>query len=529
MNLKFGTAGLRAVVGPGVDQLNVPNVTRATAGVAAWMKKALQPIRADGRFHVAVGYDARYGSHPFARSTAETFAGAGFAVTLIAEPGATPILAWLVKSRQFDAGVQITASHNPGGDNGYKLYLDGGRQLLSPADAEIEAEIAQQPAASLIPRSEAKSMDLGAQNGYVTAISQLVACGEQEKLRKRRTLKILYTPLHGVGGEALESALRTNGFGDIHFVAAQRWPDPEFPTVAFPNPEEPGATDLLLQEARELQPDLLIALDPDADRCMLGVPDPSNTKYGYRMLRGDETGPLMAKRIVGECRAASEEKDGQPAPVVATTVVSSQLLGRMAAHYGWNYVETLTGFKYLARAADDQPGELAFAYEEAISTCPAPHVVADKDGIATALVAAQWVAELKEAGRGLLDELAELEATHGVFRTGQVSVRFASSELAAATVDNVRSTPPSQLAGMAITAGEIVDSAGQSTTGVKLAGSSGETSIRVLARPSGTEPKAKFYLEAIGPAGAGSEVDELLAKLEKEVRALASETVPTAR
>ena len=208
-------------------------------------------------------------------------------------------------------------------------------------------------------------------------------------------------------------------------------------------------------------------------------------------------------------------------------MVSSQLLGRMAAHYGWNYVETLTGFKYLARAADDQPGELAFAYEEAIGTCPAPHVVADKDGIATALVAAQWVAELKEAGRGLLDELAELEATHGVFRTGQVSVRFASSELAAATVDNVRSTPPSQLAGMAITAGEIVDSAGQSTTGVKLTGSRGETSIRVLARPSGTEPKAKFYLEAIGPAGAGSEVDELLAKLEKEVRALASETVPT--
>ena len=528
MNLKFGTAGLRAVVGPGVDQLNVPNVTRATAGVAAWMKKALQPIRADGRFHVAVGYDARYGSHPFARSTAETFAGAGFAVTLIAEPGATPILAWLVKSRQFDAGVQITASHNPGGDNGYKLYLDGGRQLLSPADVEIEAEIAQQPAASLIPRSEAKSMDLGAQNGYVTAISQLVACGEQEKLRKRRTLKILYTPLHGVGGEALESALRTNGFGDIHFVAAQRWPDPEFPTVAFPNPEEPGATDLLLQEARELQPDLLIALDPDADRCMLGVPDPSNTKYGYRMLRGDETGPLMAKRIVGECRAASEEKDGQPAPVVATTVVSSQLLGRMAAHYGWNYVETLTGFKYLARAADDQPGELAFAYEEAIGTCPAPHVVADKDGIATALIAAQWVAELKEAGRGLLDELAELEATHGVFRTTQVSVRFASSELAAATVDNVRSTPPSQLAGMEVTAGEIVDSAGQSTTGVKLTGNSGETSIRVLARPSGTEPKAKFYLEAIGPSGSGSEVDELLARLEKEVRALASETVPSA-
>ena len=517
MNLKFGTAGLRAVVGPGVDQLNVPNVTRATAGVAAWMKKALQPIRADGRFQVAVGYDARYGSHPFARSTAETFAGAGFAVTLIAEPGATPILAWLVKSRQFDAGVQITASHNPGGDNGYKLYLDGGRQLLSPADVEIEAEIAQQPAASLIPRSEAKSMDLGAQNGYVTAISQLVACGEQEKLRKRRTLKILYTPLHGVGGEALESALRTNGFGDIHFVAAQRWPDPEFPTVAFPNPEEPGATDLLLQEARELQPDLLIALDPDADRCMLGVPDPSNTKYGYRMLRGDETGPLMAKRIVGECRVASEEKDGQPAPVVATTVVSSQLLGRMAAHYGWNYVETLTGFKYLARAADDQPGELAFAYEEAIGTCPAPHVVADKDGIATALIAAQWVAELKEAGRGLLDELAELEATHGVFRTGQVSMRYETSEQAHKLVSQILSAPPRELGDLEVQASVIKDSANRITDGVKMTGQQGELTVRVIARPSGTEPKAKFYLEVTGPAGSREIVEALYDKFEFDV------------
>lgn len=526
--LKFGTAGLRATVGPGPDQLNVPSMTRATAGVAAWMKKSLTPTRSDGRFHVAVGYDARYGSHPFARSTAETFAGAGFEVTLIAEPGATPILAWLVKARKFDAGVQITASHNPAADNGYKLYLDGGRQLLSPADVQIEAEIDAQPKAHEIPRSEAKSMDLAAQNGYVTAISSLIATGEQSELRKRRTLKILYTPMHGVGGEAMESALRTNGFGDIHFVSSQRWPDPDFPTVPFPNPEEPGATDLLLQQAKETQPDLLIALDPDADRCMLGVPDPTDAEYGYRMLRGDETGPLLAGRVLSRrVMASGNKKATQPQPVVATTVVSSQLLGHMAQRNGWNYVETLTGFKHLARAADDQPGRLEFAYEEAIGTCPAPHVVADKDGIATALIAAQWVAELKDQGRTLLDELAELEQTYGVFLTGQVSMRFATTMQAIETVSRVLSDPPKELAGIPVESSVIADSAGRTTDGVKLSGAReiagcGELTVRVIARPSGTEPKAKFYLEVTGPAGSRGDVEDTYGLLESNVRALSS-------
>lgn len=518
--LRFGTAGLRAPVGPGPDLLNVPTVTRATAGVAAWMKESMKPTRSDGRFHVAVGYDARYGSHPFARATAETFSGAGFEVTLIAEPGATPILAWLVKARKFDAGVQITASHNPGADNGYKLYLDGGRQLLSPADAQIEEAISRQPTADEIPRSEAKSMDLAAQNGYVTAISSVVATGEQSELCKRRTLKILYTPMHGVGGEALESALRSNGFGDIHFVPSQRWPDPDFPTVAFPNPEEPGATDLLLEQARELQPDLLIALDPDADRCMLGVPDPSEPTYGYRMLRGDETGPLLAGHVVSRRVVALDGNKQPPAPVVATTVVSSQLLGHMARRNGWNYVETLTGFKHLARAADDQPGELAFAYEEAIGTCPAPQVVADKDGIATALIAAQWVADLKEQGRTLLDELDELEQTYGVFRTGQVSMRFETPEQAAEMVTAVLNAPPAELAGITVGSSPIEDSAGRTTDGVELAGQREEMAIRVIARPSGTEPKAKFYLEVTGPAGSRDAVEDVYGELERAVKEL---------
>lgn len=512
--LHFGTAGLRAPVGPGVDQMNVSSVTRVTAGVAQWMRKKRTPRHADGRFYVAVGFDARYGSHQMARATAETFAGAGFEVTLIADPAATPILAWLVKNRQLDAGVQITASHNPAGDNGYKLYLDGGQQLLSPADEEIEAEISTQPAAAQIPRSESKSMDLAAKNGYVTAISALVATGEQKQLAPRRTLKILYTPMHGVGGEALESALRVSGFGDVHYVASQRWPDPTFPTVDFPNPEEPGATDLLLEEAREIQPDLVIALDPDADRCMLGVKDPSDEQYGYRMLRGDETGPLIAERVL---KQHWKSNDSTARPVVATTVVSSQLLGAMARSRGWDYVETLTGFKHLARAAEGRPGELAFAYEEAIGTCPAPHVVADKDGVATALIAAAWTAELKEHGRTLLDELEALEKEFGSYRTAQVSARFATAAEAAAKVESFRDNPPEQLAGIAVAAEKITDSAGQSTAGVKLTGAEGDLSLRVVARPSGTEPKAKFYLEVTGPADQAATVEQRLARLEQDI------------
>ncbi|QNH96498.1 phospho-sugar mutase [Corynebacterium anserum] len=513
-SLKFGTAGLRAPVGSGPDKMNVSTVTRATAGVAAWMKKKLPSKHADGRYYVAVGYDARYGSHTLARAAAETFAGAGFGVTLIADPVATPVLAWLVRNRNLDAGVQITASHNPAPDNGYKLYVDGGMQLLSPADTDIEEEIAKQPAAHEIPRSEAKSIDLAAQDGYATAISALVATGEQAVLRPRRTLKILYTPMHGVGGESLESALRNCGFGDVNFVASQRWPDPEFPTVEFPNPEEPGATDALLEEAARLEPDLLIALDPDADRCMLGVKDPSAEK-GYRMLRGDETGPLLARRVLAKRVASKKDKTK---PVVATTVVSSQLLGAMAEREGWDYVETLTGFKHLARAAESRPGHLAFAYEEAIGTCPSPSVVADKDGVATALIAAAWAAELKEEGRSLLDELADIEVTYGAYRTAQVAKRCTSADAASHAVAVFKQYPPKKLAGMTVAASDIVDSSGRRAEGVRLTGEDGSLHLRVVARPSGTEPKAKFYLELHGPAEKAADVEQRLEQLIQEIR-----------
>lgn len=482
--LTFGTAGLRAPLGPGPREMNVSTVARATAGVAEW----LGPNK-----RVAVGYDARYGSNTMALAAAQVFAGAGYEVTLINEPAPTPVLAWLVRDRELDAGVQITASHNPASDNGYKLYLKGGSQLISPADREIEALIEKQPDAQDIPRVRQISIDGSVVTGYVSALTQQVASGSLDKAERRRELSIVYTPMHGVGGSTLEAVLLKAGFGEIEAVRAQRWPDPTFPTVEFPNPEEPGATDLLMELGEATDADLLIALDPDADRCALGVPG--------RMLRGDEAGPLLATRVLG--RVLGTEKNDAEAPVVATTVVSSQLLGAIAAREGWDYVETLTGFKYLARAADERPGELAFAYEEAIGTSPFPDVVADKDGIATALLAAEWAAELKAEGRTLLDELAAVEEKYGAYRSAQISRRFESLAQAADEVNQFAANPPEELAGVAV-------AARQEDYGVVLTGDEGELHVRVICRLSGTEPKAKFYVEVNGPAERRSDVEQLL-------------------
>lgn len=504
--LRFGTAGLRAPIGPGADEMNVATVTRATAGVADWLI-AQHPDRAAGDIAVAVANDARYGSETFARAAACVFAAKGFAVTQLGGNTPTPVLAWLVRDRGLDAGVQITASHNPKGDNGYKLYLEGGSQLISPADREIEAAIAKQPPAEEIPRSRSVQLELGAAQGYETAVSTPVVSSDNEVLSARRELTIAYTPMHGVGGNVLESVLQANGFSDIHAVPAQRWPDPEFPSVDFPNPEEPGATDKLLELGEEVGADLLIALDPDADRCMIGVPTGSTP--AYRMLSGNEAGPLLARRVLSSLSV----EDAAP-PVVATTYVSSQLLGKMAQASGWDYVETKTGFKHLARAAEGRPGELAFAYEEAIGTCPAPGIVADKDGIATALTAAAWAAELAGEGRSLLDEWEDLEQEFGCFRSSQLSVRADSISQATGIIEKFVATPPESLAGAEMTTDLLGDATAE---GVRLVGDTDGVSLRVVARPSGTEPKAKFYLEAFGPAAARERVEEALAALEVDI------------
>lgn len=512
--LRFGTAGLRAPVGPGPGRMNVSTVTRATAGVAQWLsaRSTTEPVT------VAVGYDSRYGSHAMARATAETFAGAGFDVTLVAHPAPTPVIAWLVAHRGLDAGVQITASHNPKADNGYKLFLAGGSQLVSPADREIEQLIAAQPTAPDIPRSTTVSLDLGAVEGYVSAVAAPLASGDGQVLSSRRNLRVLYTALHGVGGYTLEEAFRRAGFRRPSTVIPQRWPDPEFPTVEFPNPEEPGACDLLLAHAADSapqeRPDLLVALDPDADRCMIGIADDS-APSGYRMLRGDETGPLLARRAVTDIGGFT---GGHTAPVVATTVVSSALLGRIARAEGWDYRETATGFKNLARAAVDAPGALAYAYEEAIGTCPFPHITADKDGFATALVAATWAAELKAAGTSLQDELDRLDADYGPVRTTQVSVRCDSTSAAQTLVDAWGQAPPVNLTGGA---GSCPLDGADPRSGVRLTWEDGGLSCRVIGRASGTEPKAKFYLQVAGDAGvAATTVVDALKRLTDRLTAV---------
>ena len=357
-----------------------------------------------------------------------------------------------------------------------------------------------------VARSRSVQLELGASQGYEAAISGPVVSSENAVLSARRALTIAYTPMHGVGGDTLESVLQANGFADIHAVAAQRWPDPEFPSVDFPNPEEPGATDLLLALGKEVGADLLLALDPDADRCMIGVP--TGNDPAYRMLSGNEAGPLLARRVLSGVAA-----DATAPPVVATTYVSSQLLGVMAQASGWEYVETKTGFKH-RRAAEDRPGELAFAYEEAIGTCPSPGIVADKDGIATALVAAAWAAELAAAGRSLADELAAIEQEFGCFRSSQLSIRLESIAQATDVIKKFAAAPPENLAGATMSAELLGEEAAE---GLRLVGNADGVALRVVARPSGTEPKAKFYLEAVGEAAGREQVEAALAALEVDI------------
>ncbi|WP_315040955.1 phospho-sugar mutase [Corynebacterium argentoratense] len=527
--LRFGTAGLRAPVGPGAQEMNVTQVTRTTAGVASWLAERAAARAAsgaqqhhpdpdteallgeihgnidDGALKVAVGFDARYGSHTFAVTAAEVFAGAGFEVTLLPTPTPTPVLAWLVKYRGLDAGVQITASHNPASDNGYKVYVDGGSQLISPDDREIEKHIARISLDDVanIPRVTVRPAPDQLLH-YLDAVVSLVEPASSDRLRvnnERADLKVAYTALHGVGGRALKQALQWAGFAMTWSVASQHYPDPTFPTVDFPNPEEAGATDQLIELGQQVDADILVALDPDADRCAIGIrtedTDGHSGRRHFRMLRGDELGPLLATRIVDTRMATTRKAFGTvAAPVVATTVVSSQLLGNIATQRGWDYQETLTGFKHLARAATGRPGELVFAYEEAIGTCPAPWMVADKDGIATALVACSWAAELKAQGSTLEEQLEALYQQHGYFQGTQISVRTPNPRDVITQLEN---TCPDTLAGMPLAIGSLPENQGLTLTATQAGDGSQHTgaipAVRIIGRASGTEPKAKFYIE----------------------------------
>jgi phosphomannomutase len=473
--LRFGTAGLRGPVRAGPAGMNVAVVTRATAGLAAWLAR-------DGeRGTVVVGRDARHGSEAFAAAAAGVLAGAGFAVEVLPAPLPTPVLAFAVRERGAVAGVQVTASHNPPADNGYKVYLADGAQLAPPADAEIEAAIRAAPPAAAVPLGDGVAT-VDVTGRYLDRVARLPRGTARE-------LRVALTPMHGVGGGTAVEALRRAGFTDVHVVASQAAPDPDFPTVAFPNPEEPGATDALLALAAEVGADLAIALDPDADRCALAV--------GGRMLSGDETGVLLGDHLL--------RSGGHPDPLVATTVVSSSMLRSVAAAHGARYAETLTGFKWIVRGG---PG-LVFGYEEALGYCVDPDAVRDKDGIAAAVVACDLAATLRATGSTLHDRLDELARAHGVHQTRGVSLRMEPAARDAA-VERLRAAPPAGW-DAALPAPDVLV--------LRRAGE------RLVVRPSGTEPKLKAYLEVVEPvpgdlAVARAAAADRMAALRAEVTAL---------
>ena len=485
--LQFGTAGLRGPNGPGPSCMNRAVVGRTAAGIAAYMK-------ARGMTRVVIGRDARHGSADYAIESAEIFSGAGMEVFILPRALPTPVLAYATTALKADVGVMVTASHNPPQDNGYKVYIgpdaDGiayaSSQIINPTDGFIASEISAITSLKSQPRGKSWTvLDETLINEYVQRTSALGS--------KPGTLKIVYTAMHGVGTQTLSQVFAKAGFPDLILVSEQADPDPDFPTVAFPNPEEPGAIDLALATARSHNADLVIANDPDADRCAAAIKDRSGD---WRMLRGDELGVIFGEWIART----------SPQGTFGNSIVSSSILRKISAHYGINFKEVLTGFKWLAKIED-----LAFGYEEAIGYAVDSETVNDKDGISAAIFLAQIATDLAAVGKDLNDLLDEVWARHGFHATEQISIRVADMGAITVLLAGLRSNPPQEIAGRAV---ESIDDLAAPTDGLpptdglRLWLSGG---VRIIIRPSGTEAKLKCYIEVITPdqQSAESELNSL--------------------
>ncbi|HSN43875.1 MAG TPA: phospho-sugar mutase [Propionibacteriaceae bacterium] len=470
--LQFGTAGLRAALGPGPARMNRVVVTRAAAGFAAWL---LEQGLAGGT--VIVGFDARYNSDVFALDTAEIMAGAGFEVLLSDAPIPTPVVAFGIGHYGCVAAVVVTASHNPPQDNGYKVYLGDGSQIVPPTDGEIAAHIATVAERDItsLPRSDARTLvgdDLV--EAYAARAATLIPADAP------RDIAWVYTAMHGVGARVVDAVIQATGFGAGIAVAQQVDPDPAFPTVSFPNPEEPGAIDLAVSLAKDAGVDVVVANDPDADRCAVAAPIDGS----WRMLTGDELGSLLGDDYL---RRGVEG-------TYANSIVSSTLLATMAKAAGRPHATTLTGFKWIGRVPD-----LAFGYEEAIGYCCDSAAVPDKDGITTILQVLRIAAELKAKGSSISERLDEIARTYGVHATTQLSVRVADLSIISDAMARLRSAPPATLLGEPVVVRDLTVATPDlpATDGVELTGAS----VHVVARPSGTEPKLKCYIEARVDAG----------------------------
>jgi phosphomannomutase len=479
---EFGTAGLRGPMRAGPNGMNRTVVRRTAAGIAAWLHER------DPGSTLVIGYDGRHRSHEFAHDSAAIFAAAGFDARVLPRPLPTPVLAFAVRHVDAAMGVMVTASHNPPQDNGYKVYAADGAQIIPPTDVEIQAAIEAVGSArsiSLSPRYAVLDESIVA--AYVTSIAGLIGNGP-------RDVRIVHTAMHGVGTEVLTRVFAAAGFAPLIEVPQQALPDPDFPTVSFPNPEEPGALDLALALARDQDADIVIANDPDADRCAVAVADAGV----WRMLRGDEVGVLLADALLSKGIRGT----------YATTIVSSTMLRALAAHHGVGYAETLTGFKWISRAAPD----LVYGYEEALGYAVAPQLVRDKDGISAALLIAELAAALKASRSSLPERLDELAAQYGRHATDQISIRVDDLSIIADTMARLRAKPPATLLGEKIAVTDWLPEADVLTFTW--------TAGRVVVRPSGTEPKLKAYLEVVLADGSRAQAARLLAELRDEVAGL---------
>ena len=497
--LHFGTAGLRGPLGPGPNRMNRVLVLQSAAGLARYLTKHFAP-----ECSVVIGYDARHNSDVFAHDTASIMQGSGVRAFVLPRPLPTPVLAFAIRHLGASAGVMVTASHNPPQDNGYKVYLEDGCQIVPPVDEQIAAmidSVASSMRVDELPRNDGwQTLDESLVQNYAERALEIL--GPDEVDRRADVVSVI-TPMHGVGGRLLEQLLIDAGFAPCVRVDAQFDPDPDFSTVAFPNPEEPGAMDLALATAERVRPDVIVANDPDADRCAIGVPTPGSD---YRMLSGDEVGYALGWW--------ASRRDSSRS-TLAQSLVSGGMLKAIADSSTLDYQQTLTGFKWIGRIPT-----LRFGYEEALGYCVDPETVRDKDGITAALAVADLIAELKAESRSILDLLDDLAREHGLYATRQVSLRVADLSTIRTIMESLRSQPRATVGKRAV---ETIVDLQQGTDlpptdglVLTLAGQG-----RIIVRPSGTEPKIKAYLQVV--VEVGSSIDNARETAERQLDDLADD------
>ena len=483
--LEFGTAGLRGALGAGPNRMNRVTVLQAASGLAQYLVQQ----GFSGR-KVVIGFDARYNSDVFADDTARVMSGAGLEPVIFSHVVPTPVLAFAIRHLGACAGVMVTASHNPLQDNGYKVYLGDGRQIVSPVDEQISKLITTVTDVREIVQGDAgKKVSDEVVDTYTSLTSQLITSGPTTEAQ-RKSVTSVYTAMHGVGWKTLQSAFDASGFAEPIAAPEQRDPDPAFPTVAFPNPEEKGALDIAIALAKKNSVDVLLANDPDADRFAAAA---SNSTGDWVTLRGDQIGSLLGWWMIERAKLTGTKLSG----TFANSIVSSMMLESIAKSAGLPYKSTLTGFKWVSRVSN-----LTFGYEEALGYCVDPNNVSDKDGISAAAMFIEMLAHLKSQGKTLWQVLDELALAHGLHATDQVSVRVTSSDQVDLTMAGIRNTPPTKFGGLqvssiddlAISLGELPKT---DAVIIHLAGNEQIQKARVIVRPSGTEPKIKCYLEVI--------------------------------